>query len=367
MDTLAGTEPPRCLRCNYVLAGLPEPRCPECGLDFNPSDPTTYTTKPPFIFWRYWLPPILMIAIFCGIWALLFKQSGVGISATLIVPLALGGVIGYGSRGGKLLLGFLAILAAALAMLFLVLSGLQGVFCAIILFGIILIPVLCGLAGGIILRTILKRSSFSQRWHLPILFFLALPLISAWVEGPVSCRYGQINIRTSQVIDAPLAAAWAGVTTYEDVLRPPPLLLRLGLSRPLYSVGSMTHVGDIKTCVYDQGKLVKRITKVEPGKEIAFEVIHQSIERCSAKLIGGSFQFEQISPNQTRVTLTTIYEPFLAPRFAWQPFEELSAHALHQHVLYGMADNALHPQLATHRSERDIPAENSEHDHHAHP
>src|SRR5688572_30737559 len=31
----------RCLRCGYQLHGLPEPRCPECGNDFDWNDPWT--------------------------------------------------------------------------------------------------------------------------------------------------------------------------------------------------------------------------------------------------------------------------------------------------------------------------------------
>ncbi len=31
----------RCIACNYPLRGLPHPRCPECGLPFNPADPAT--------------------------------------------------------------------------------------------------------------------------------------------------------------------------------------------------------------------------------------------------------------------------------------------------------------------------------------
>src|SRR5215207_7908717 len=30
-----------CLGCNYPLWGLPTPRCPECGREFDPLDPTT--------------------------------------------------------------------------------------------------------------------------------------------------------------------------------------------------------------------------------------------------------------------------------------------------------------------------------------
>lgn len=32
----------RCLGCGYLLTGLPENRCPECGRPFDPSDPATY-------------------------------------------------------------------------------------------------------------------------------------------------------------------------------------------------------------------------------------------------------------------------------------------------------------------------------------
>ena|GEM_PF-1851857 len=35
-----------CLECGYVLRGLPDQRCPECGRDFDPAQPDTYTTTP---------------------------------------------------------------------------------------------------------------------------------------------------------------------------------------------------------------------------------------------------------------------------------------------------------------------------------
>src|SRR3954471_21191585 len=57
-----GTGPgvPRCLSCGYVLVGLNDPRCPECGRWFNPWDPSTYNTRPPFLAWRYWLPAFIL-------------------------------------------------------------------------------------------------------------------------------------------------------------------------------------------------------------------------------------------------------------------------------------------------------------------
>jgi predicted amidophosphoribosyltransferase len=35
----------RCLSCKYDLKNLTEHRCPECGREFDPNDPTTYFTR----------------------------------------------------------------------------------------------------------------------------------------------------------------------------------------------------------------------------------------------------------------------------------------------------------------------------------
>lgn len=39
-------EPPQrfCIHCTYLLAGLPDPRCPECGMHFDPDDARTWST-----------------------------------------------------------------------------------------------------------------------------------------------------------------------------------------------------------------------------------------------------------------------------------------------------------------------------------
>ena len=43
---MAPPEHKRCLGCGYILDGLPEPRCPECGRGFDPLDSRTYRTGP---------------------------------------------------------------------------------------------------------------------------------------------------------------------------------------------------------------------------------------------------------------------------------------------------------------------------------
>jgi hypothetical protein len=43
---------PACYRCGYDLTGLPEPRCPECGLDFDWADPRLRAPEPQIAFER---------------------------------------------------------------------------------------------------------------------------------------------------------------------------------------------------------------------------------------------------------------------------------------------------------------------------
>jgi predicted RNA-binding Zn-ribbon protein involved in translation (DUF1610 family) len=44
-----------CLGCGYRLHGLPEARCPECGRDFNPDDPSSVDASPRRAYRRKWM------------------------------------------------------------------------------------------------------------------------------------------------------------------------------------------------------------------------------------------------------------------------------------------------------------------------
>jgi hypothetical protein len=42
-------EEARCLKCGYLLRGLPHNECPECGQAFDPADPRTYHLPSPIV------------------------------------------------------------------------------------------------------------------------------------------------------------------------------------------------------------------------------------------------------------------------------------------------------------------------------
>ena len=338
--------PRRCRGCLYILEGLSTDRCPECGRPFDPTDEQTTTRRPPFVWWTYWLPVVLLAGVGGGVvWAALVLVDGYGWATTLVVPVAIGSVMGYGLRArgwkavGWTVLGAWG--AGLIALTVLASGNLAGGLCATVLAAVAVVPIAVGVALGALLRRRLRRSSFSQREYLSIALLL-VPAAVAAVEGRHD-HLALMSVSTVSVVDAPPGKTWDGIQFYEEVRRPVPWLLWLSPSlRPQYTRGRSERVGDLKVCVYQRGHLVKRITDVQPGRRLAFAVVEQDrIETDGVTLVDGSFELEPIDGGRrTRVTLTTRYVPKLAPRFAYAWAEAWTVHTLHGHVLAGMKDRA---------------------------
>jgi hypothetical protein len=329
---------PRCLKCGYILTGLDAARCPECGSAFDLNDSSSYSTKPLFDRWRFWLPGFLL-ALGAGavLYPLLIFYVGFGNTVTLLLPLCLGALIGYACRVSRFLSILLALFVLSGLLFGLFSASIVGVYCGLVLGAVALGPLAIGTVLGAILRHFLKNSTWDQRWHLPILLLLIAPLISAEIEAQFTNPYPDETISTSVILPAPADRAWNTVMFYEEVRQPLPLLMRFALPRPLYTHGSMESVGDIKVCIYTKGRLVKRITQRVPDSILSFDVVEQSkIEVRSVVLKTGSFRFVPVSADQTRVTLSTTYQPLLGPRWAWRWSEKIGVHTLHEYILNGM-------------------------------
>src|SRR5256885_2313689 len=98
---------PRCLACAYTLEGLPSlGRCPECSRDYDLSDPATYSLKPPFVGWVFWLPGLTLAAVTgIALTAIVaFPMGNWGWPLWLSVPFAAGCILGYRLRASAYML-----------------------------------------------------------------------------------------------------------------------------------------------------------------------------------------------------------------------------------------------------------------------
>lgn len=336
-------EAPRCLDCAYCLLGLPEPRCPECGRAFDLTDPSTYSTKPPLIRWRLWLPGLLL-AIGLGVvifLAILVGGLGIGWAWTLATPVCIGIILGYRCRVRSL--AYILLVLTALIGIFVALFSLQvtGLVCSLIACCVTFGPMLAGALLGKLLRWRLKESGFSQRSHLPVLLLFFLPITLAAAEKLAGFAPVRTAVETSRVLQIPVDRAWQSIRYFEQVEGQRPLLFRLGSIEPTGTHGYLTQQGDIQVCKYRSGWVTKKLRTKEYGRAIVFDVIEQEIgfER-SVRLLSGSFRFEPLGATTTRLTLRTDYEALLRPRVCWAPFEEYVLRTLHEYILDGIERQA---------------------------
>ncbi|MBC7833929.1 MAG: hypothetical protein H7Y88_02375 [Phycisphaerales bacterium] len=322
-----------------MLEGLEEAGdCPECGLPYHLLYASMHTLRLPLVRWRLYLPGLAMsVGMSLALAAVMvFGMGNWGAALWLGVPFAMGSMLGYTVRAGKLLMMFLLLSALVCLIFGLMTLQLAGLFCGMALVGVFLGPAMVGLASGIAFRRALKRTAFSQRDHLPILAVCAGVLVWGVIEGRPRPQPPE-TVATTRIIAAPVAVCWDHLMFYEEVTHRPPWILRVGLARPLGTIGSSDRPGDVKVCLYNKGTITKRASRVVRGEELAFDVIQQRIgyER-DVRLRSGSFVFAPAGPGRTLLTLETTYEPLLSPRWCWKPFERLAVHTLHGHVLEGM-------------------------------
>jgi len=91
-----------CRQCQYVLDGLPDNRCPECGTEFEPTDPATFwlAPKPPWR-WEAFASLACLIVAFLWIWMDLadLKSWPSPVSYYLPPVFSLGFGLGFGVSG----------------------------------------------------------------------------------------------------------------------------------------------------------------------------------------------------------------------------------------------------------------------------
>ena len=333
-----------CIRCHHPLSEVYKEECPQCGLQFDPLRPETYSNKPPFLFWNYWLPGFLA-SVISGVVSyaacLLGGQGNLGYALFVAVPISVGAILGYGTKTRYWILVLLGLAAIGSIVFALVAMSVAGLFCGMTLSAIFLMPLLFGLGVGAALRYVLKATNWNQRYYLPIIALIALPYAVQFIEDRFPRRTEVATVQTELHMHATPREAWDAIMFYEEVEHAPPMLLDFALPKPISSQGRKDRAGEIVRCQYDRGWLVKRISRVDPGKALEFEVIEQHLHfERDVTLTGGSFEIVDLPDGTTRVVLTTRYKRHLHPGWMWQPIEKEVVHTLHGHVLEGMRRKA---------------------------
>jgi len=335
--------PPRCRSCGYVLQGLDGIHaCPECATYFNLADASTFSLIAPFNAFRFWMPGVALAVAFMllSIPLMAFGFGAWGWSLFLALPAAAGALAAYRFRVTAFVLPMMGFLLTLTFLGGMAAAGLSGIFCSLILLGMVLVPVFAGIGAGAGLRVVLQERGYDQAGWLPLLIIASIPYLCIPLDKWTTPTPTPETVSTSTIINASADECWDGLVFYEEVTNPPPWILRIGLARPLATRGPSHSPGDRRVCVYNRGTISKQIRSAEPGRVLSFDVLEQHIgyER-DLLLLSGSFTFEPIDADRTRVTLASTYEPRLTPRFCWRWGEKIAFRTLHGYVLEGISLN----------------------------
>ena len=145
------------------------------------------------------------------------------------------------------------------------------------------------------------------------------------------------SITTRMTFATSTDKVWDGLLFYEEIDSRPPPYLRLLLPIPIRTEGKVSEVGAEVTCLYEGGHLLKRITRIEPGRLYEFEVAEQSISvGGSMRLCGGGYTLRELSDGATEVEVETRYISNKWPRWFWRPLEGMVCHWFHRYLLGSM-------------------------------
>ena len=148
------------------------------------------------------------------------------------------------------------------------------------------------------------------------------------------------NLQAITNLELPYSATktWNKVRFYEHVELRPSVLLRLVLPVPMGTTGCHGKPGDTSRCLYsDGGYLTKRMTRIDEGECVQFEIIEQSIRYHNhVKLLGGSIRVIALSENSCRVEMVTHYRCKGLTRWLAGGFVYHVVKAMHRLVLKDM-------------------------------
>ncbi len=287
---------------------------------------------------------LLSTLVLAGLLALSIFWSSYGWIMVLVVPFVAGIALGYMVEVNHVVLWMMAILVAFGAIGGLFTFHLAGLLCGALAAMVVIVPMSVGASLGLFVRVRRERRGLKENRRRAVAGMLLATLGLLWAEAQMPLPVAVEEVVTTRILAADAMTAWDSLVFYEEVGAEPPRLAKIGIPYPLGTEGIVDEVGDTKRCLYEGGHLVKRITDFRPGEHFAFDVIEQvGIEDRSVELIDGSFEFEEVAPGRTLVTLTTRYRPLLQARAAWRPFEYAVVHVLHDHVLDWMARNVTAP------------------------
>lgn len=266
-----------------------------------------------------------------------FMQVGwvdYGYSFFILFPLFLGFSIGtLFSKGIQILYLTIGIVVGSLALIML---GIEGFVCVLMLLPIFLIVVGLGFAISTHLKINVEEDS--QKIAVSLLPLIVL-LFAGQAEKVIDLKPEKIEIVSSLTLEYDPETLFDGVKSMEKLDAEKSLLMKLGLPTPIRCELKADTVGALRHCIFENGEIIAQLTKYEKGKVLEMNVVDYTLTgRHWFKFIDAKYNFEE-NNGGTKITRTSSYSSILRPRWYWEPLEKYGIEKEHEFVLNSLKKN----------------------------
>ncbi|MEQ8786711.1 MAG: hypothetical protein RIC55_10450 [Pirellulaceae bacterium] len=159
-----------CRRCQEPLSFFSTGpwHCWKCNLEFDPRRPRSYLRRRALLRWKFWFPGFCL-SVACGMLGFgLLTQTRELVTPTIAAAtLIVGSLLGYGAPLRLRLYVMLFVVLACMLLGALATGSLLGLIAGGATSVVLLVPVVLGLAAGVVLRQVLAQSNWDQRWYFP--------------------------------------------------------------------------------------------------------------------------------------------------------------------------------------------------------
>lgn len=274
---------------------------------------------------------ISFLFLILGFLLLHLELIGYGVSFFVFLPFIIGFLMGGTKVKKESVIG--AFMSLTLFFILLLSGNLEGMVCVLMSLPIVIAAVFMGFAVKYSVSNWIKKSKNRQSLKSTIFPFI-LFITSAFVETELTKDQKFIDeVRSEIILPYPVMDVYEAIKSVNTLDAEKPFLMNLDLPIPQKCILEEEKVGGIRTCYFEGGLIVEKITSLEKGKLLQMDVIDYQL--TGRKWLGfreAIYHFEELENGKTKMTRITTYDSELYPRFYWSPLEKIGIEQEHEYV-----------------------------------
>lgn len=271
-----------------------------------------------------------------GFLLLHFELVGYGFSFFVFLPFALGYAIGRSTIKKISLWGL--IVSLIIFFILLIAGSLEGMVCVLMALPLII----AAIALGILVKYFVKKYQKTRKKEshikssiLPFCIFMFFGIAEAELTKNDK---EVVEIKSEIILPYSPMEVYEAIKSVDTLDAEKPFLMKLDLPIPLKCILEDEKVGGIRTCYFEGGEIVERVTELDKGKLLKMDVIdYQLTGRKWFEFNEAIYTFEELDNGNCNMTRITTYSSELYPRFYWEPFEKIGIEQEHEYVFRNLA------------------------------